>query len=115
MPEHASSGHDRDLYSDLPCDKRQPPGSTCPFEELSSGFDSGSLGVVVFLQPVNVMEKAREQFQAFPLYTLVITSVAGIALSGFGLLLLGFAHLLNPFGFAGLLILDAAFFLAAET
>jgi hypothetical protein len=33
-----------------------------------------------------------------------------MALSGFGLLLLGFAHLLNPFGFAGLLILDAAFF-----
>jgi hypothetical protein len=42
--------------------------------------------------------------------TLVITSVAGMALSGFGLLLLGFAHLLNRFGLAGLLILEAAFF-----
>src|SRR4029079_16918351 len=46
----------------------------------------------------------------FQLDTLVITSVAGIALSGFGLLLLGFAHLLNRFGLAGLLILEAAFF-----
>src|SRR5580765_6322199 len=46
----------------------------------------------------------------FQLDTLVITSVAGMALSGFGLLLLGFAHLLNRFGLAGLLILEAAFF-----
>ena len=42
--------------------------------------------------------------------TLVITSVAGMALSGFGLLLLGFAHLLHPFGLAGLLVLEAALF-----
>ena len=42
--------------------------------------------------------------------TLVITSVAGMALSGFGLLLLGFTHLLNRFGITGLLILEAAFF-----
>ncbi len=42
--------------------------------------------------------------------TLIITSVAGMALSGFGLLLLGFAHLLNRFGLAGLLILDTALF-----
>lgn len=46
----------------------------------------------------------------FRLDTLVISSVAGMALSGFGLLLLGFAHLLNRFGLAGLLILEAAFF-----
>jgi hypothetical protein len=44
------------------------------------------------------------------LETLVVTSVAGMALSGFGLLLLGFAHLLNRFGLAGLLILEAASF-----
>jgi hypothetical protein len=42
--------------------------------------------------------------------TLVITSVAGMALSGFGLLLLGFAHLLNPVGLAGLLIMEAVLF-----
>jgi hypothetical protein len=46
----------------------------------------------------------------FELDTLVITSVAGMALCGFALLLLGFAHLLNPFGLAGLLILEAACF-----
>ncbi|HEY4271120.1 MAG TPA: hypothetical protein VGM65_03875 [Candidatus Udaeobacter sp.] len=48
--------------------------------------------------------------QPVRLDTLVITSVAGMALSGFGLLLLGFAHLLSRLGFAGLLILEAAFF-----
>lgn len=42
--------------------------------------------------------------------TLVITSVAGMALSGFGVLLLGFTHLLNRFGLAGLLILEVAVF-----
>ena len=42
--------------------------------------------------------------------TLVITSVAGMALSGFGLLFLGFAHLLNRFGLVGLLVLEAALF-----
>jgi hypothetical protein len=42
--------------------------------------------------------------------TVVITSVAGMALSGFGLLLLGFAHLLNRFGLTGLLILEVAVF-----
>jgi hypothetical protein len=42
--------------------------------------------------------------------TLVITSVAGMALSGFGLLALGFAHLLNGFGLAGLFIVEAALF-----
>src|SRR3954451_16811398 len=42
--------------------------------------------------------------------TLVITSVAGMALSGFGLLLLGLAHLLNRFGLAGLLISEACLF-----
>jgi hypothetical protein len=41
---------------------------------------------------------------------LVITSVAGMALAGFGLLFLGFAHLLNGFGFAGLLVLEAVLF-----
>src|SRR5438093_4286276 len=46
----------------------------------------------------------------FGLDTLVITSVAGMALAGFGLLLLGFAHLLNPFGLAGLLIVEAVLF-----
>src|SRR5262249_43568106 len=48
--------------------------------------------------------------QSVRLDTLVITSVAGMALSGFGLLLLGFAHLLNRFGLASLLILEAALF-----
>src|SRR5215813_13847451 len=42
--------------------------------------------------------------------TLLITSVAGMALSGFGLLFLGFAHCLNRFGLAGLVILEALLF-----
>src|SRR6478672_6423087 len=52
----------------------------------------------------------RNDSQPFQLDTLVVTSVAGMALSGFGLLLLGFAHLLNAIGLGGLVILDAALF-----
>src|SRR5215211_7451290 len=55
-------------------------------------------------------QSRRDNSKPVRLDTLVITSVAGMALSGFGLLFLGFAHLLNPFGLAGLLILEAAFF-----
>src|SRR6478672_696519 len=55
-------------------------------------------------------KRHRNDSQPFQLDTLVVTSVAGMALSGFGLLLLGFAHLLNPFGLAGLLVLEAALF-----
>src|SRR5262250_1999804 len=55
-------------------------------------------------------KKRPDDSTAFPLDRLVNTSVAGMALSGFGLLLLGFAHLLNPFGLAGLLGVEAALF-----
>src|SRR5262245_62361498 len=55
-------------------------------------------------------KRHRNDSKPVQLDTLVITSVAGMALFGFGLLLLGFAHLLNRFGLAGLLILEAAFF-----
>ena len=48
--------------------------------------------------------------QPVRLDTLVVTSVAGMALLGFGLLLLGFVHLLNRFGFAGLLVSEATLF-----
>src|SRR6266446_3897878 len=41
---------------------------------------------------------------------LVITSVAGMALSGFALLFLGFAHLLNGFGIASALLLEGVLF-----
>ncbi len=40
----------------------------------------------------------------------VITSVAGMAVSGFGLLFLGFAHLLNPFGIATALLVEGVLF-----
>jgi len=76
------------------------------------------LGLVVahvawlfFFTTGQLLWKSRpDNSKPFQLDTLVITSVAGMALSGFGLLLLGFAHLLNRFGLAGLLILEAAFF-----
>jgi hypothetical protein len=55
-------------------------------------------------------KRHSDNSKPFGLDTLVITSVAGMALSGFGLLLLGFTHLLNRFGLASLLVLDGAFF-----
>jgi hypothetical protein len=83
-----------------------------------SVFGSYVLGLVVahvvwlyFFTTGQLLWQSRpDNPQPVRLDTLVITSVAGMALSGFGLLLLGFAHLLNRFGFAGLLILEAAFF-----
>ena len=76
------------------------------------------LGLVVahvvwlfFFTTGQLLWKSRpDDSKPFRLDTLVITSVAGMALSGFGLLLLGFAHLLNRFGLAGLLILEGVFF-----
>src|SRR4030095_11300365 len=64
-----------------------------------------------FFTTGQLLWKSRpDNSQPVRLDTLVITSVAGMALSGFGLLLLGFAHLLNPFGMAGLLVLEAVLF-----
>jgi hypothetical protein len=47
---------------------------------------------------------------SFSLADFVIASVAGMALTGFALLFLGFAHLLNGFGIASALLLEAALF-----
>lgn len=83
-----------------------------------SVFGSYLLGLIVahvawlyFFTTGHLLRQRRpDNPQPVRLDTLVITSVAGMALSGFGLLLLGFAHLLNGFGLAGLLILEAASF-----
>jgi hypothetical protein len=55
-------------------------------------------------------QKPAAESDAFSLAELVITSVAGMALWGFGLLLLGFAHVLNRFGIASCLLLEGALF-----
>jgi len=51
-----------------------------------------------------------EQAESFPIANLVITSVAGMAVSGFSLLALGFGHLLNVLGILILLISEAILF-----
>ncbi len=48
--------------------------------------------------------------RSFSLAHLVITSVAGMALSGFSLLALGFAHLLNLFGILVVLLVEGVLF-----
>jgi hypothetical protein len=82
-----------------------------------SALKSYLLGLIVahvawlfFFTTGQLLWKTRPDDSPFRLDRLVITSVAGMALSGFGLLLLGFAHLLNPFGLAALLVLEAALF-----
>jgi hypothetical protein len=50
------------------------------------------------------------QPRSFSLADLVITSVAGMALSGFSLVFLGFAHLLNLFGILIVLLVEAVLF-----
>jgi len=54
---------------------------------------------------------AFEKSRPFALTDLVITSVAGMALAGFALLFLGFAHLLNPFGISAALLIEGILFL----
>jgi hypothetical protein len=51
-----------------------------------------------------------DESTSFSLSDLVVTSVAGMALSGFGLLLLGFAHLLNLFGISIALVVEGVLF-----
>jgi hypothetical protein len=67
--------------------------------------------VVVFFQPGSCYGKValtiRSLSDLIPLLSLLLQEWR---YPGFGLLLLGFAHLLNRFGLAGLLILEAAFF-----
>ncbi len=50
------------------------------------------------------------QCRSFSVADLVVTSVAGMALSGFTLLLLGFAHLFNPIGIAIIPVVEALLF-----
>src|SRR5262245_39744112 len=69
------------------------------------GLVVAHLAWLLFFTTGQLLWKSRhDNSKPFGLDTLVITSVAGMALSGFGLLLLGFSHLLNPFGLVGLLI-----------
>jgi hypothetical protein len=58
--------------------------------------------------------KALEESRSFSLSDLVITSVAGMALAGFCLLLLGFTHLLNPFGISLALLCEGVLFLCVR-
>lgn len=54
---------------------------------------------------------ALKESRAFAVSDLVITSVAGMALAGFSLLFLGFAHLLNPIGLSAALLVEGILFL----
>src|SRR6266566_1409337 len=57
-----------------------------------------------------LLPKTPDEPDSFSLADFVITSVAGMALSGFGLLFLGFAHLLNLFGIAIALVVEGVLF-----
>lgn len=54
--------------------------------------------------------RRRADDHGYSLDDLVITSVAGMAIAGFGLVFLGFIHLLNIFGIAILLLLEGFLF-----
>jgi hypothetical protein len=58
-----------------------------------------------------VRPQALKESRSFSLSDLVITSVAGMALTGFCLLFLGFTHLLNPFGISLALFCEGVLFL----
>ena len=81
-------------------------------------FGSYLLGLIVahvawlyFFTTGQLLSQSRpDNPQPVGLDALVISSVAGMALSGFGLLFLGFAHLLNRLGFTALLLIEVALF-----
>src|SRR6476620_3106765 len=83
-----------------------------------SVFGSYLLGLIVahvawfyfFTTEHLLLRRLPDDVQPIGVDTLVINSVAGMALSGFGLLFLGFAHLLNGFGLVSLLLVEAACF-----
>jgi hypothetical protein len=83
-----------------------------------SAFGSYLLGLIVahvawlyfFTTGHLLRRRLPDDLQPIGIDTLVITTVAGMALSGFGLLFLGFAHLLNGFGLVSFLLLEAACF-----
>ncbi len=54
--------------------------------------------------------RRRDANHACSLNELVITSVAGMAIAGFGLVFLGFSHFLNVFGIAILLLAESCLF-----
>ena len=54
--------------------------------------------------------RRRSGEQAYSLTDVVITSVAGMAIAGFGLVFLGFTHFLNLFGIFVLLLLEGCLF-----
>jgi hypothetical protein len=54
--------------------------------------------------------RVPDESNSFSLADLIVTSAAGMALSGFGLLFLGFVHLLNHFGILIALVLEAVLF-----
>src|SRR6266446_3835064 len=55
-----------------------------------------------------------DRADSFPIANLVITSVAGMAVSGFSLLVLGFGHLLNLLGILIVLFSEAILFWALK-
>src|SRR6266571_6044869 len=54
--------------------------------------------------------RRRSGEQVYSLTELVITSVAGMAIAGFGLVFLGFTHFLNAFGISILLLVEGCLF-----
>ena len=58
MPEHASSGYYRYLYSDLPCDKRQAPWlNMSVLRSYLLGLIVAHLAWLFFLQPASCYGK----------------------------------------------------------
>ena len=83
-----------------------------------SAFGSYLLGLIVahiawlyfFTTGHLLARRLPDDLQPIGVDTLIISSVAGMALSGFGLLFLGFTHWLKGFGLVSLLLFEAGCF-----
>jgi hypothetical protein len=80
------------------------------FGSYFAGLATAHLAWLYFFTTGQLLRRVSKEPRSFSLADLVITSVAGMALSGFGLLALGFTHLLNVIGIVILLVTEVVLF-----
>src|SRR5947209_8214956 len=74
------------------------------------GLTAAHLAWLYFFTTGLLLRPISDQACPFSIADLVVTSVAGMALSGFSLLVLGFSHLLNAIGILIVLVTEAFLF-----
>src|SRR5215212_10114531 len=80
------------------------------FGTYLAGLIVAHLAWLYFFTTGLLLRPVSDERRDFSTADLVVTSVAGMALSGFSLLVLGFSHLLNTTGILIVLVIEAVLF-----